>query len=284
VWIFMVVTAAAVGATAPLATQGAARPALATAIEAVHSLTGTVVDYYSREPMASLELSLEWAGAQSSRCAFNAMKTTSDAQGRFRFDGVPDCPERSSLLWLWVHPCEGCRRVQPRASGGAALRPTINQTDTGVLLVPDDVAAVDRFASFCGQAGPAASTLASDLVVIYRDRQGRWRSSFPNYDSWLTKGLLPWQAVLCLDNHYDDAGEYGDSGVRGHRTTTKATLVRLRDGRRFTTKAVADPPRAAFTRATKPPAGTGDVYSEDQYGDTDGKIEAWLREIAAKNR
>jgi hypothetical protein len=67
-WIFMLV-AAAVGATAPLATQGAARPALATAVEAVHSLTGTVVDYYSREPTASLELSLEWAGAQSSRRA-----------------------------------------------------------------------------------------------------------------------------------------------------------------------------------------------------------------------
>jgi hypothetical protein len=116
--------------------------------------------------------------------------------------------------------------------------------------------------------------LAQDVDRNGKNRQ--WRSAVRD-NRLLRADLLPWPAVLCLDQKRRVVGTYVQPGSRTQGAdavalTTEATLVRLSDAMKFTTEVSADPPRTSSS------AFAGGL------GDTTPALLAWLKRIAATHK
>lgn len=232
------------------------------------ALTGVVLDFYTRTPFAGALLELK----AYSGCKLD-LQTTTDGEGRFRFEGLSKC-RPDQWLSFTGKDCPDCMPQDPLSLDGKKLEVQAGKGDLGRILVAHDAWATDTFTSVCKGAAPpkAAAAAETPLVVIgWNEVKNKWRGDFYVYGRFMTEPLLPWPAVLCSRSTYSVVGTYGYGSAKGHAVSTRAVLVRLRDGRRFSGSFHGEPPQKA------------DAHGGDRYGDTDEELFAWLKKVAASN-
>lgn len=239
------------------------------------ALTGVVLDFYTRTPFAGALLELKSYGG----CKVD-LETTTDAEGRFRFEspGLSKC-KRDESLFLSGKDCPDCMGHEPLTLDGKKLEVRGGRGDLGRILVAHDAWATANFTSVCkGAAPPKDAGAATPLVVLgWSEVKNKWQGDFyvygrfMAYDKFMTEPLLPWPAVLCSRSTYTVVGTYGHGLAKGHAVSTRAVLVRLRDGRRFSGSFHGEPPQKA------------DANGGDRYGDTDDQLFTWLKKVAASS-
>lgn len=258
-----------IGGAALLTTAATESPAA----DATVSVTGAVQEFYSRAPQPDLKVTLSPLS-----CDIKGQAAQTDAQGRFRFDEIP-----GRCTGFTIYGQRPTDKYGSMLLDGAAKPVTVKApSDLGTVYLRDQEWPTRQFGGVCAGQKPAAEVgLPNNIVVLWQGASG-WTSTISTADRWESRRVLPWPAVLCLADSYKEVWKYeevkdgraaGGTAGRAMKTTTQAEVVRLRDGKRFKTKASAEPPKRVLT-----------YTGGDQYGDTSGAIEAWLATLASSER
>lgn len=266
------------------------RPA-AKAVDTTPAVVGTLREGYTGRPIGAGELVL---GDDDARLHFTVFASAKpDAAGHFRFDRVPPLehlqlqwkPDAAANALLGLKLSENFNEHVMKAPGHFDPDDIVNMKkaagkplDLGEVSVWLDALGNEAFGGVCATGRPASGApAATPAVFLVQDEPGQpFSLSSPRQPELI--GLWPaaWKGVVCIAETHTEMGRYGISGT-AYRTTWRVRVVRLPDGRTFSTTVKGDPPRSISVNASTSIPTSG---SFDYKGDPGPRLQEWLAALA----
>lgn len=238
-----------------------ARQAAATLAQ-TRSVRGRLLSHYTGKPVATRDLAL---ADGSTRLA----TTKTDGDGTFTFGGLPrdgsftlETPKGDGR-WTGVYRLEGLVLVAVRRGP---------VTELGDILFADDEEVTHSFRSVCTSGKLTGSPPRGGVLVFIREDKG-WQHSSPHLAS-LTRGwTAPWPAAFCIESSSRLSGSYSSRGgvyvpgaARAYDVTWRVRLIRLTDGKTFST-----------TVSAGAPASIAGDQTFDARGNPTAELQKWLK-------